>query len=142
MDIETISPFREICRKICLNIPETCTWRWDHQRELALITLDKQDADLVFFPLFKEFKDQWSFSPATQAESLIARLLNSEYGLMPGQTFFTSRPINDLVLFVAWWPWGKNDKISMRIGFFPLQPNALPSGFSFSCLNRWLRINA
>ena len=84
-DLKKLAPFAEICRNICLNIPNEYQWQWDHRRNLALITLAQEDAELVFFPLFREFKEHWNFSSPVQAETLITRLLNAEYGLMPGQ---------------------------------------------------------
>lgn len=133
--------FREICRKIRLNIPDGYAWQWDDRRDMALMTLDKYDAELVFFPLFKEFRDHWSFGCDGEAESLVSKLINSEYGLMPGQTFFTTRPIDNLVLFVAWWPWGQADKISMRVGLFATDGAKLATATIHAHLSRWLEIN-
>ena len=138
IDISALTPFQEICRKICLNIPPDYTWQWDTQRNLAFVTMDKQDAELVFFPLFKEFSNHWNFNTSSTAEEPIAHLLNAQYGLMPGQAFFSSRPISELVLFVAWWPWGREDKVSMRVGLAPIQQEELEAGKAFQCLSSWL----
>lgn len=137
---EALACFAEICRKICLNIPPCYSWEWDARRNMALITMRQQDAELVFFPLFQEFRDHWNFSSPVQPETLVAKLLNAEYGLMPGQFFFTSRPICDLVLFVAWWPWGNADKVSMRVGLFSLTTSKTDPSLAMTCLTRWLRI--
>ena len=107
---------------------------------MALMTLNLQDAELVFFPLFQEFREHWNFSSPIQPETLVSKLLNAEYGLMPGQFFFTSRPIRDLVLFVAWWPWGNADKVSMRVGLFSLATDNTDPSLARSCLALWLRI--
>ena len=140
IDYSKFADFADICEKICLNIPEGYAWQWDDRRHMALVTLAQQDAELVFFPLFREFRDHWDFNAPVQPEILIARLLNSEYGLMPGQFFFTSRPIEDLVLFVAWWPWGSQDKVSMRVGLFSLEHNRSDPAVAAACLCRWLGI--
>lgn len=134
-----LADFEEMCRKICLNIPDTYGWNWDHEREMAVVALDKEDAELVFFPLFKEFNHHWDFSSPGQAEAATAMELNSKFGLMPGQAFFSSRPLCGLILFVAWWPWGKNDKISMRVGLIPAGKNRLKGDLVFKCLGRWLK---
>ncbi|MCP4746867.1 MAG: hypothetical protein GY874_12125 [Desulfobacteraceae bacterium] len=134
-----LAPFKEICRKICLNIPENYKWTWDGARAAALMTLSREDSDLVFFPLFKEFKDHWDFISHIQAETIIARLIKSEYGMMPGQSFFTSQPICGLVLFVAWWPWGNADKVSMRIGLFSIEQDMeFSPDHSHYLLNQWI----
>jgi hypothetical protein len=135
-----LEPFKEICRRICLNIPGGCCWQWDHQRDMARITLEKQDSELVYFPLLREFNDRWSFA-LSPPEALIARLLDAEYGLLPGQTFFASQPIGSLVLVAAWWPWGDEDKVSMRVGLLQLDRSRIIPGLSFSHLSRWLPLN-
>jgi hypothetical protein len=142
VDHENFDSFKDICWRICLNIPESASWQWDHQRDMALITLEKQDAELVFLPLVKEFKEHWNFMSPAEAETLTSRLISSEYGLMPGQSFFISRPIDDWVLFVAWWPWGKAERVSMRVGLFALVPEKAGDGRTRTWLKQWLQVPA
>jgi hypothetical protein len=135
-----LESFKEICRRICLNIPAEYGWKWDQQRDMAMIILDKQDSDMVYFPLLREFRDRWNFSTGLP-EMLIATLIDNEYGLLPGQTFFASQPIGSLVLFAAWWPWGDEDKITMRVGLFQLERSKFTGDLAFSHLSRWLPIS-
>jgi hypothetical protein len=138
VDMDKLAPFKEICRKICLNIPHNASWQWDHKRVMALVTLEQQDADLVFFPLVKEFELHRKFTSPETTETPISRLISSEYGILPGQSFFISLPINDLVLFVAWWPRGKTGRISMRVGLFPLSAEKIDHAAMLNCLKNWL----
>lgn len=143
ISINNLTVFAEMCRKICLNIPETYSWQWDEKREMAIIILDKKDAEIVFFPLFKEFKHHWDFSSdSDQQEAVAAMEINSKLGLMPGQAFFSSLPVCDLVLFVAWWPWGKAEKVSMRVGLIPAGNEHLKSDVVYQCLSRWLKFES
>ncbi|KJS31596.1 MAG: hypothetical protein VR64_10660 [Desulfatitalea sp. BRH_c12] len=135
---EKFAPFKGICGKICLNMPDNACWEWDHTRRVALITLEKQDAELVFYPLIKEFEDHRKFSSPSETESPIARTITSEFGLMPGQSFFLSNPIENIVLFVAWWPWGTAERVSIRVGLFRLKPETAPDCTESTCLKQWL----
>jgi hypothetical protein len=63
--------------------------------------------------------------------------VHSEFGMMPGQAFFTSHMVSNLVLGVAWWPWGRDDKVSMRVGLIPVKVK-LSEDFARQCLSRWL----
>lgn len=140
ISIHELADFAEMCRKICLNIPDTYFWRWDKKREMAVVTLEKEDAELVFFPLFKEFNHHWDFSSNNYQQDVAAAMeINTKLGLMPGQACFSSRPICGIVLFVAWWPWGKHEKISMRVGLIPTGKIHLKSELVFQCLSRWLK---
>jgi hypothetical protein len=140
LNANSLERFGQICRKICLNIPAGHRWHWDQRRNMAVIVLDEQDAEMVFYPLFKEFCSHWNFSSINKASVEINNYIHTEYGLMPGQVFFTSYPLNDTVLGVAWWPWGDDQKVSMRIGLIPVGIE-LPDGFSFQCLSQWLDID-
>jgi hypothetical protein len=141
LKIDELTPFEEICRKICLNIPAGYPWKWDPQRDMAVIVLESEDAELVFYPLFKEFRHHWNFSSNPPDREDIARWVNEQFGLMPGQAVFTSYALCNLVLCVAWWPWGNEDKVSMRVGLIPLNYNRLKDRVAFRCLHRWLNIS-
>lgn len=138
--LSELKPFQEICRKICLNIPSGYAWQWDPKRTMAVVVLDGEDAELVFFPLFKEFRDHWNFSSAPPENETIGQWIHGQFGLMPGQVLFTSYPLCNLVLCVAWWPWGDDRKVSMRVGLIPASAAKLGDGVAFQCLTRWLNI--
>lgn len=138
--LDDLAVFQKICRKICINIPDSYAWNWDAQREMAVVVLDESDAELVFFPLFKEFSHHWNFSSTTASRESITEYINSEYGVLPGQVFFTSNPLCNLVLFVAWWPWGNEGNVSMRVGLIPWNNFRLRDGFVYHCMKHWLPI--
>ncbi len=138
--LEDLAPFQEICRKICINIPNAYAWEWDEQRHMAMVVLQGEDAELVFFPLFKEFSHHWNFSSAPPENASIIEWVNAKFGLMPGQVLFTSYPLHNLVLCVAWWPWGEDQMVSMRVGLIPVNKARLRDGVAFQCLRRWLKI--
>lgn len=137
INLSDLKPFSKICSKICLNIPDTYRWKWDQKRRMAVIVLDEEDAEMVFYPLFKEFRNHWNFSSIDEAAEAVNNYVHSEFGMMPGQAFFTSHMVSNLVLGVAWWPWGKDDKVSMRVGLIPVKVK-LSGDFARQCLSRWL----
>lgn len=141
VNLDDLVPFEEICRKINLNIPTTYIWRWDAKRHMAVVVLEEEDAELAFYPLFKEFQNHWNFDSAPEADKSVIALMDEKYGLMPGQVSFTSHVLSGLVLAVAWWPWGSERKVSMRIGLIPVDGKQMGPGVAHDCLNRWLPMN-
>lgn len=139
INLKTFEPFQEICSKISLNIPNGYHWQWDRERKMAVIILDEEAAEIVFYPLFKEFRNHWNFASINDANEAVNDYIHSEYGLMPGQVFFTSHMVNNTVLGVAWWPWGSDEKVSMRVGLIPVDIQC-PDDFAFQCLSQWLDI--
>jgi hypothetical protein len=140
VNIDALAPFKEICRKICLNIPDSCSWQWDVKRGMAMVVLDEEDAEMVFFPLLKEFKHYRQFSSTSDEDHPLTAFIDSEYGFMPGQSFFTSQTLCDHVLSVAWWPWGSDNKVSMRVGLIPINQKTPENDFVFKCLDSWLNV--
>ena len=139
--LEDLAPFQEICRKICLNIPAGYAWGWDDKRHMAMVILEGEDAELVFFPLFKEFRHHWNFTSTPPENASIIEWVDSQFGLMPGQVLFTSYALHNLVLCVAWWPWGEDQKVSMRVGLIPVNKARLRDGVADQCLRCWLQIS-
>jgi hypothetical protein len=139
INVDDLVKFEEICRKICLNIPAACDWQWDEKRHMAVVVLEQENAELVFFPLFKEFQNHWNFDSTPEEAKAVSRFVDEKYGLMPGQVFFTSYVVSDLVLAVAWWPWGSDRKVSMRVGLIPVNHNTLGQTAVYQCLSRWFR---
>ncbi len=137
INLSDLEPFSTICRKICLNIPDTYTWEWDQTRNMAAIVLEEDDAEMVFYPLFKEFRNHWNFSSIGEAADAVNEYVHSAFGMMPGQALFTSHMISNLVLGVAWWPWGSDDRVSMRVGLIPVKVK-LSNDFVYRCLSNWL----
>ena len=105
-----------ICNRISLNIPEHCSWQWDKEFDLALLVFDRSDSDLMYFPLAKEFERQWDHDSIDNPENSFCAYVNSAFGVVPGQRVFSSSEIDGLMLFVAWWPWGDDSKVSLRMG--------------------------
>jgi hypothetical protein len=140
LKLSDLEPFKEICRKICMNIPPQYGWQWDQKRNMAVVVLESEDAELVFFPLFKEFQNHWNFATAPPENESICQWINGQFGLMPGQVLFTSYPLHNLVLCVAWWPWGEDQKVSMRVGLIPGGSIKLREDIALQCLTRWLKI--
>jgi hypothetical protein len=107
---------------------------------MTIVVLEGDDAELVFFPLFKEFRHHWNFSSNPPNTTGVTQWIDDQFGLMPGQAVFTSHPLCNLVLCVAWWPWGDDNKVSMRVGLIPINNAKMRGDIAFQCLRRWFKI--
>jgi hypothetical protein len=129
-----------VCRRISLNIPETCPWRWDKEFNLALTVIDRRDEIMVELPLTLEFSNKWDFNTITDAEKAIRDYFEAGFGIVPGQKVFTMDPINGVVLFVAWWPWGDDEQISLRLGLVSVSGEKLEGTDVKRLICRWLNL--
>ncbi|MFO7715771.1 hypothetical protein [Desulfosarcina sp.] len=129
-----------VCRRISLNIPETCPWRWDKEFNLALTVIDRRDEIMVELPLTLEFSNKWDFNTINDAEKAIRDYFEAGFGIVPGQKVFTMDPINGVVLFVAWWPWGDDEQISLRLGLVSVSGEKLEGADVKRLICRWLNL--
>jgi hypothetical protein len=136
-DLDTLET---ICQRISLNIPETCPWRWDKEFNLALTVIDRQDEIMVELPLTLEFSNKWDFASITDADAPIHDFFQGGFGVVPGQKVFTMDPVNGVVLYVAWWPWGDDARISLRLGLFSVSGEKLNNAEVKSLVCGWLNL--
>ena len=129
-----------VCRRISLNIPENCPWRWDKELNLALAVIDKQDEIMVELPLTLEFTHQWDFTTIHDADAVIRNFFQAGIGIVPGQKVFSMDPVNGLVLYAVWWPWGDDARISLRLGLVAVDGRKLSDSEVKSLICSWLKL--
>ena len=136
-----LDALEDICQRISLNIPEKCPWRWDKEFNLALSVIDRQDEIMVELPLTLEFSHKWDFATINHADSAIRDYFQAGFGIVPGQKLFTMDPVNDVVLYAAWWPWGDDERISLRLGLVSVSDEKLDNAEIKRLICRWLNLD-
>jgi len=135
-----LRPLETICRRIALNIPNDCRWQWDREFNLALTIINRQDEITVELPLKLEFAHQWDFSSINEADAPVRHYFHTGFGVVPGQKIFTSDPVNGVTLFVAWWPWGDDERISLRVGLVSSEADGIANTEAKALICTWLDI--
>ena len=129
-----------ICQRISLNIPDSCPWRWDKEFNLALTVIDRQDEIMIELPLTLEFAHKWDFATINDAEAPVRDFFQSGFGVVPGQKVFTTDPVQEIILFAAWWPWGDDARISLRLGLVSLSEKKLAATEVKNLICGWLNL--
>ena len=127
-----------VCQRISLNIPKNCPWRWDKEFNMALTVIDRQDEIMIELPLVLEFTHKWDFATIQDAEAPVRDYFQAGFGVVPGQKVFSMDPVNDVVLFAAWWPWGDEARISLRLGLFSVSDAPLENAEIKNLICRWV----
>ena len=91
-------------------------------------------------PLAIEFAHQWDFTSIAEADGPVRDFFHAGVGVVPGQKVFTTDPVDDVILFVAWWPWGDDARISLRVGLMTAHPGAVDPAEAKTLLCNWLDI--
>lgn len=136
-----LSALESVCRRISLNIPPNAPWRWDKEFNLALTVIDRQDEIMVELPLTLEFSHKWDFTSIDDADAPIREYFQAGFGIVPGQKVFTMDPVDGVVLYAAWWPWGDDERISLRLGLVTVSGEGLDNADMKALICRWLDLD-
>lgn len=129
-----------VCHRISLNIPDTSPWQWDKEFNLALSVIDRQNEIMVELPLTLEFAHKWDFATIDDADHPTRDFFQSGLGVVPGQKVFTTDPVNGVVLFATWWPWGDDERISLRLGLMSISTEKIEKTEVKALICRWLNL--
>ena len=141
MPTSTLKTFKTICDRISLNIPQEDKWRWDNHFKTALVTFEKKDMELIYFPIMQEFAKQWDFVSIEHADGSFFKYFNDQFGFVPGQKIFTTEDDSGVILFATWWPWGDDLRFSLRVGLYANGQNGLDDNRIKAYLADWFRLN-
>ena len=141
MTRNNLDAFESVCQKISLNLPDQSPWRWDREFNLALTVIERKDEITVELPLTLEFSHKWDFSSIEDAEKSVSEFFQAGFGVVPGQKLFTMDPIDGVVLYAAWWPWGDDERISLRLGLLSVNGEKISNAEVKSLICKWLNIH-
>ncbi len=131
-----------VCHRISLNIPPSCPWRWDKEFNMALTVIDRQDAIVIELPLSLEFSNNWDFTTIDDADAIIRDFFQAGFGVVPGQKVFAMEPVNGVVLYTVWWPWGDDERISLRLGLMSIDGEKLDNAEAKQLICNWLKLDS
>lgn len=136
-----LEKFQSICGKILRNIPRNYTWlwEWDDMLNTTLVVFDTQHADFVLEVMRSVFEQEWDFFSFHDPDESVQAYFTEILGIVPGQTLFTTR-IPPAILFAAWWPWGNNKSVSLRIGIYSTDDTILNREEIENQLCQWFAI--
>ena len=83
---------------------------------------------------------KWDFTTINDAEAPIRDFFQAGFGVVPGQKVFTMDPYQGVVLYAAWWPWGDDERISLRLGLVSVSGEKLERKDVKSLICRWLNL--
>ena len=92
-------------------------WSWDGRFECAASTFSYSLADEARGLVERLFPDRWTNVSLTQAPLIVQEVASATGGVRSDQMLYSAPPIDELVVYGLWWPWGaEGTNISMRVG--------------------------
>lgn len=106
-----ITEFERRCRALATSAAPK--WDWDGRFGTAVGVVLKEGFEAAHAHLLESFGTCWSDQELPAA---ITAITDAMGGMRGGQEVFATDVAGGPVLFCAWWPWGGNSKVSLRIG--------------------------
>jgi hypothetical protein len=116
MNPEILKQLETRCRNIHSELSSLLFWEWDDRFNIPLSAFSKEHAEKVHSIISKEFDAIWDSKTIKKASKPVRKIAKALGGIQENQILFTSNPDSEIILFATWWPWGNNEKISVRIG--------------------------
>jgi hypothetical protein len=111
---------QEICEAI--KDKTTGNWEYDDRFSSALTVIKNDDAVSLMDTLTVLFEAKYDHKTIKKSDKITRKLAKEFSGMQNGQFLFTSYNGTDC-LFAAWWPWGDNTRVSLRVGFYNTSNN-------------------
>lgn len=120
MPNENIQVHEATCKSIVAGIQDPCSWSWDDRFGAVLTQCDTEQSSHLHQLLREHFPPAWTPSNCTGAPSRIGEIAETLGGIQQGQELFlTDTNQHEMVLGVAWWPWGNGQCVSFRFFLWP-----------------------
>ncbi len=111
-----LSEIEAICRGVVTATEGLLSWTWDDYISTMLAPFSLKDAGQVADVLDENFASRWDFKSICKAPQSIRDVATGIGGIRQTQHLFVSEPDQNIMAYGAWWPWGNEETISIRIG--------------------------
>jgi hypothetical protein len=91
-------------------------WTWDHRFKCVTSSIGTDATVTAKSVLVAAVPSEWDAASFASAPEEVRGLSERCGELRPGQALLTASPVEGMILFAMWWPWGDGSKVSIRLG--------------------------
>ena len=96
--------------------PFGCRWESDDRHDAYVAVIRTEQVEAYLGQLENVFEGGWEDENAAQAPVAVQHVMKSLGGLRSGQYLFAQEVGDDLIGYVALWPWQNGVNVSVRVG--------------------------
>lgn len=101
-------------------------WSWD-PRLLCItssFTVEQEPAARAATRI--ALQNEWTSATLLRAPQALRDVVERAGGIRQGQIALSTGPVNGLLAYGLWWPWGDGETVSLRVGLADVDPNREP----------------
>jgi hypothetical protein len=103
-------------------------WSWDPRLSCVTSSFTTEQEPAARTATKMALQNEWNAQTIVRAPQQLRDVVERCGGVRQGQLVLSTGPINGLMVFGLWWPWGDGETTSLRVGLADVDPNREPYG--------------
>jgi hypothetical protein len=101
-------------------------WSWDPRLMCCTSSFTTEQEPQARKATGIALQHEWTTATLARGPQQLREVVDRSGGLRHGQLALSTGPVNGLLLFGLWWPWGDGETVSLRVGLADVDPNREP----------------
>lgn len=101
-------------------------WSWDPRLLCVTSSFTVEQEPAAHKATRMALQHEWTTATLARAPQQLRETVDRAGGIRQGQVALSTGPINGLLVYGLWWPWGDAETVSLRVGLADVDPNREP----------------
>lgn len=101
-------------------------WSWDPRLLCVTSSFTTEQEPAARTATQIALQNEWTSATIVRAPQALRDVVERAGGIRQGQIALSTGPINSLLVYGLWWPWGDGETVSLRVGLADVDPNREP----------------
>ena len=101
-------------------------WSWDSRLLCITSSFTTEQEPQARTATQLALQNEWTAATIARAPQALRDVVERAGGIRQGQLALSTGPINGLLVYGLWWPWGDGETVSLRVGLADVDPNREP----------------
>ena len=102
-------------------------WSWDPRLFCVTSSFTTEQEPQARKATQIALQNEWNAATIVRGPQQLRDVVDRSGGVRQGQLVLSTGPINGLLVFGLWWPWGDAETVSLRVGLADVDPTREPS---------------
>lgn len=101
-------------------------WSWDPRLMCITSSFTTEQEPAARKATQVALQNEWTSATIVRAPQQLRDVGERAGGVRQGQLALSTGPINGLLVYGLWWPWGDGETVSLRVGLADVDPQREP----------------
>jgi hypothetical protein len=101
-------------------------WSWDARLLCVTSSFTTEQEPQARKATQIALQNEWNPATIVRSPQLLRDVVERSGGIRQGQLVLSTGPVNGLLLYGLWWPWGDSETVSLRVGLADVDPSREP----------------